>query len=494
MTAALPAVAAPDTFTHHDYLQNAASGSLPDDCSTSEVPSMNNHRFVTAKLAAVLVAACSLAAAAAFAAQTIPQPSLERLKGLPVAPEKDRVDIAMPVFSNPTRITNPLFPMSNLHSTVLLGNVDHRAFRSETTLIPRERVIEWMGQKIRVVESQYLATLDGRIEEVALDWYAQADDGSVWYFGEDVFNYHDGAIEDHGGTWVAGEDGPAAMIMPGKPRVGDVFRPENMPGSAFEEVRIQSVGQKVDGPRGPVNGAIVTQELHQEGHTSNKTFAPGYGEFWTANAHELEALALAVPTDALPGPMPAELEAMTDGTVTIFDAARAGDWKLAESSLATLKSAWTAYRSKHPVPPLLETQMGRALAMLAGDPLAPALDAHHAGGTARGTTALTIAALDLQLRYRPPVEVDRDRFDAWARQLQMDASGDDPGAVASDVTLLEWVRDRFVHALDQADAGRMGAELKDLRSAADAEDLKRAAALAEKFRRTAAGLRLMSAR
>jgi hypothetical protein len=31
-----------------------------------------------------------------------------------------------------------------------------------------------------VVLSQYLAYLDGRITEVALDRYAQADDGSVW--------------------------------------------------------------------------------------------------------------------------------------------------------------------------------------------------------------------------------------------------------------------------------------------------------------------------
>lgn len=79
------------------------------------------------------------------------------------------------------------------------------------------RVIEWIpGQFVRVLVSQYVAYLDGRIEEVALDFYAQADDGSVW-FGEDVFNYDGGAVADLSGTWLAGKAGPAAMIMPADP-------------------------------------------------------------------------------------------------------------------------------------------------------------------------------------------------------------------------------------------------------------------------------------
>ena len=79
--------------------------------------------------------------------------------------------------------------------------------------------------------SQYVAFLDGRIQEVAYDFYAQADDGSVWYLGEDVFNFADGAIVDTHGTWIAGKDGPGAMIMPADPQIGDTYRPENIPGS-----------------------------------------------------------------------------------------------------------------------------------------------------------------------------------------------------------------------------------------------------------------------
>ncbi|MGH9991879.1 MAG: hypothetical protein ACREAZ_04450 [Nitrososphaera sp.] len=118
-----------------------------------------------------------------------------------VAQDDQRVDLVMPTFSNPTYITNPLFPISNLHSAILLGNVEGEPFRTETTLLPDTRIIEWEGQKVETLVSQYVAFIDGRIEEVALDHYAQADDGSVWYFGEDVFNYEDGVVTDTEGTW-----------------------------------------------------------------------------------------------------------------------------------------------------------------------------------------------------------------------------------------------------------------------------------------------------
>ena len=55
---------------------------------------------------------------------TIPQPPLgdlnERTRRR-LAPESQRVDLAVPSFSNPTEITNPLFPIGELRSAVLVG-------------------------------------------------------------------------------------------------------------------------------------------------------------------------------------------------------------------------------------------------------------------------------------------------------------------------------------------------------------------------------------
>jgi hypothetical protein len=116
------------------------------------------------------------------------------------APASKRVDLARPLFSHSTRITNPLFPISRLRSALLLGHVDGKPFRTETTLLPGAKTVAWDGRRIRVRVSQYVAYLNGRLEEVALDRYAQADDGSVWYFGEDVFDYRNGAVAVTEGT------------------------------------------------------------------------------------------------------------------------------------------------------------------------------------------------------------------------------------------------------------------------------------------------------
>lgn len=59
--------------------------------------------------------------------EQIPQPVV---KGLPVAPESERVDLSAPTFSDPTAVTNPLFPVSGQASVLLLGHVDGQPFRT----------------------------------------------------------------------------------------------------------------------------------------------------------------------------------------------------------------------------------------------------------------------------------------------------------------------------------------------------------------------------
>ena len=258
------------------------------------------------------------------ASTKVPQPRAAQLEAaglaeLPLAPNSARVDRTAPPFSNSTEVSNPLFPISELHSAILNGTVDGQRFKTETTLLPDTRILEWSnGQCVEVLVSQYLAYLDGRIEEVALDLYAQADDGSAWYLGEDVFNYEDGAIADTEGSWFAGIDGPAAMIMPADPKVGNAYRPENIAGLVFEEVTVKDVGKTVAGPRGPIQGAIVTRELHDDGSFEEKVFAPGYGEFFTGSGGDVEALALAAPTDSLPGGVPAALATISTGADQVY--------------------------------------------------------------------------------------------------------------------------------------------------------------------------------
>ena len=169
----------------------------------------------------------------ATAAATIPQPAVTSSR---LAPDSRRVDLALPTFTDPTAITNPLFPVSSQESVVLAGEVDGEPFRTEVTLLPQTRIIEWQGQPVETLISQYVAFLGGLIHEVAYDLYAQADDGSVWYFGEDVFNFADGAIVDTHGTWIAGwwmrDSSSCSVSSTGRSRRWRCARPAGRRGSS----------------------------------------------------------------------------------------------------------------------------------------------------------------------------------------------------------------------------------------------------------------------
>jgi hypothetical protein len=417
------------------------------------------------------------------ASATISQPEMGDLA---VAPDSERVDLLTPAFSNPTNVDNPLFPVSSQRSVLMLGRVDGQPFRTEVTLLPETRIIEWQGQRVEVLVSQYVAFLSGRLHEVAYDLYAQDDNGAVWYFGEDVFNFRDGFIADTHGTWTAGKDGPAAMIMPADPQVGDVYRTENIPGFVFEEVTVKDVDRTLRGPLGPVPGGLVVEELHLDGATEGKTFGPGYGEFFTGGGGDVEALALAVPTDALAEPIPPELVTLQSGAMDVFDAAGSGDWKAARASVEELTAAWKAVNAGE-VPARLGPQLGRAL-----ERVTAGVAGRDAQRARQGAIDVARWSLDLQLRYRPTAEVDLARFDLWAAQILVDAAAGDADAVNGDFFSLDYVRDRIRQALSDADLVELNNQLEQLNGGVGDQDLEAAADAAQQLRETVAGFSPLS--
>ncbi len=389
-----------------------------------------------------------------------------------------RVDVERPQFSHPTEITNPLFPISALDSVVLLGQVDGLPFRSETTLIPGTHTVIVDGVSIQVVISQYTAYLDGRIEEVAIDRYAQADDGSVWYLGEDVFDYRDGTVAMTEGTWLAGRDGPPAMIMPGNPQVGDVFRAENVTGVVFEEIAVKAINQTVDGPFGPVGGAVIMQELHLDGSVSDKVFAPGYGEFDTSSGGDVEALAFAVPTNRINQVVPAELRLMSTSAWGILENVRLDDWEAANPTVARMDNLWNELKANDYPPRVVDT-LTRAFAELQS-----AVAAEDVPGSSQAAIDVAQSVLDLELLYRGNVEADR--FHLHAQQLRVHAAANDLAGVTGEVAVLEWIRDRLAGSLSENALAELDTGLRAIRGAADAGNVR---AAADQAARVAAHLR-----
>jgi hypothetical protein len=357
--------------------------------------------------------------------------------GLPVAPDNQRVDLITPSFSNPLDADNPLFPVGELDRVVLLGLSDGEPFRTETTRLAGAETIVINGTPVQTIISQYVAWTDRRIDEVALDWYGQDDEGHVWYFGEDVFNYDEGLVVDMEGTWRAGEDFPVAMIMPNNPQVGDVWRPENACPVVFEEVTAIQIGLTVEGPSGPVGGALLVKELHMDATYEDKIFAPGYGEFSTGSGQNIEALALAIPTDFLGGSTPEDLEDLSDDAEDMFSLARNGGWKQITALFDEMAEDWHDYEATG-VPPLLATEMNTAI-----DALDEAINGRDKGGARQAAVDIALACLDFKLRYQDREDIDRELIEVWTLQLQIDRAAHDEGGIQSDLETIRIIRDRL---------------------------------------------------
>jgi len=134
------------------------------------------------------------------------------------------------------------------------------------------------------------------------------------------------------------------------------------------------------------------------------------------------------------------------------------------------------------VPERLGAQLRQAL-----HELAPAVDAHNSQQAQQAALEVADASLDLQLRYRPAVQINHARFQLWARRLMVDAAANNAGAVHGDVTTLAWIRDRI--PLDSAAGSDLDDQLRYLRSVADAHEFKVAMVQAARLRQTLTGLK-----
>ncbi len=397
----------------------------------------------------------------------IAQPRLPQ--GVQVAPNSSRVDTRVPVFSHPTEVTNPLFPVSRQASVVFVGHVDRQPFRTEVTLLPTTRIIDWGGQRIETLVSQYAAYLGGRLQEVAYDLYAQADDGAVWYFGEDVVDLAHGDIVSKEGTWLAGKDGPAQMIMPGPPpRRRRLPPPRTSPGVAFEQVTVKSVQRSRS--KGPlvVRGRDGSrEELHEDGTTEDKHFAPGYGEFFTRDGPLCRGPRAGRPDRRLPARRAGRSAPhVRRGRGS---PAHRGDARL-RRSIGSAVGNGTADRGPAPMAPVVTRAIRNVRS--ARDP----------GTARRAAMDLALRVLDLQLRYRDPAEVNRARVALWCDLLIADARANRKRDVNGDVFTLFYLRDRVQHALPEAAATAYNHWLGVLQiSAADA-DLQRARRAAVRLR------------
>ncbi len=435
---------------------------------------MNRTRITTAEprpiagaglVLALLLASCATGSNPA-------SPETDAAPAVSTAPATARIDLVDPTFSNPTEITNPWFPISSLTQVVRVGMNADGPLREESTRLPGTRVIEWNGQRIETVMSHFLSYSDWRIVETGVNYFAQADDGSVWSFGSEVRAYENGSVIDQEGSWFAGADGPPGMIMPSDPQVGDVYRPENIPDVTFAEVVVQSVDETVDGPLGPISDCLLIEVHPMDGATETKLFAPGYAEFQALTRSDDAALTVSVglPIDGLDGALPAELETMSTEAQALLRPI--SNWQATAASIAWLTAGWESYRRV--ASPLTADQVDRAL-----QALRTGLSTQDSAATHLAATDLAFATTDLRLRYETPAAVDLERMAILAERVILDAADHGAGAVAGDVAALQAIWSRIHLAFPNS--GTVDAALDELIDAAEATDLAAAATTAEQL-------------
>lgn len=134
------------------------------------------------------------------------------------------------------------------------------------------------GVTARIVRDT--VTLDGEIIEDTLDWYAQDDDGTVWYLGEDTAEFEDGKVTTREGSFEAGVDGAeAGVIMPASPEVGMTYRQEYYEGEAEDRGQVLALGQRAGVPAGDYGGLLQTADTTplEPDVLEHKYYAEGVG-------------------------------------------------------------------------------------------------------------------------------------------------------------------------------------------------------------------------
>jgi hypothetical protein len=125
---------------------------------------------------------------------------------------------------------------------------------------------------------------DGELIEDTFDWYAQDEDGNVWYLGEDTAEFEEGKLATKAGSFEAGVDGALpGIIMPARPADGMKYRQEYYQGEAEDNGEVLSTEERAEVPAGSYDRALLTKDTNaiEPNVLEYKLYAPGVGPVLT---------------------------------------------------------------------------------------------------------------------------------------------------------------------------------------------------------------------
>lgn len=196
-------------------------------------------------------------------------------------------------FSNPIDIDNPYWPLVP-GTTFTYRSVGHGECQVNDVQVTGVTPVI-AGVMTRQVHDQVWEDDDcdgGRDfqSENTLDWYAQDDDGNVWYLGEDTAEYcdrdHPDVVCSTEGSWTTGVDGATpGFLMLADPTPGTSYPQEFLAGEAEDMAKVlrtnAAVSLTFDNTIDPdeYTGCLKTKEWSplERGTVENKYYCPGVG-------------------------------------------------------------------------------------------------------------------------------------------------------------------------------------------------------------------------
>jgi hypothetical protein len=170
--------------------------------------------------------------------------------GQPYAPAIDPANFV-------ASVDNPYFPLVPGTRWVMEGEGGSAGETTITEVTSDTTTI--LGVECTVVRDE--VDVDGELQELTFDWYAQDAAGNVWYFGEDTAEYRNGKVTTREGAWEAGVDGAQpGIIMPAEPVVGLTYRQEFLEGEAEDLAKVVELAARADTPAGSYADALVTED------------------------------------------------------------------------------------------------------------------------------------------------------------------------------------------------------------------------------------------
>lgn len=173
-------------------------------------------------------------------------------------------------------IDNPFFTMRPGTTFVYKSSTDEGMETNRVTVTDDTRKV--MGVATRVVWDR--VWLDDDLIEETCDWYAQDEQGNVWYFGEDSKEYRGGKIVSTRGSWEAGRGGAMpGIVMKAGPQTGAIYRQEYYKGEAEDMAEVVGLQESVSVPYGTFDNCLKTKDWSplEHGVVEYKYYSPVTG-------------------------------------------------------------------------------------------------------------------------------------------------------------------------------------------------------------------------